>query len=601
MRFEFYKILDRKYAEDFQRGYLYMNTLNYFREIEKNNAQGDCLEGIYGTIRKEQLKQFGFQFDPNLIKAIKGNITLISDYYGLNNLFCLYRLFIDDTKKIVWAPNEELRKFNDLDIENKVIVHIKDTEKFLVLVNHAIQNELKKRTIEYGIYGNVVYCNAWIHADGPGTRSAFHKGSDYAYQNEWRLCLLRYALDNSPYQLAIGDLSDITEIISLEQFLVHPEKIYPGYGVANEDVSDPAGEFQILGAINAVNHLMFSYTQPPKDRPIRSDQAQADWHYARYLDLSGETKKIDAYFEARMKESRNLDHLELLVQHRLAEGEWVKATDAFMFFINEASDVISTNPSRFFFAFHSILMQYQDPAGAAKLYKIAINHYQLPEELKQIMHSDFLFALGFYDKVIPIYNKMKETNADPILDFNLAVSYLHILDIEKAYRHLVAYEHYFSHSQHVAQKTSQIHEVIHCFYYKTQLKVRSQKHIFQVLDWNHDLERLLEDPQKKSIYLGIDSLYQFEKAQKWRLIDKFEEITVCPLTIARVMELYQQSGDPIFFHIVDRLINLPIVEICSPELDYYLALDISKRELLPHLKMEQALYWQEFQIENCWN
>ena len=87
MRFEFYKIMDSRYVNDFIAGNLYMNTLNYFRSIEGNVAQGDPLEGVCGSVRKDQLKQFGIDFDENLTNAIIGNVSLISDYYGLNNLF----------------------------------------------------------------------------------------------------------------------------------------------------------------------------------------------------------------------------------------------------------------------------------------------------------------------------------------------------------------------------------------------------------------------------------------------------------------------------------------------------------------------------------
>lgn len=593
MRFEFYKILDSKYADDFIAGKLYMNTLNYFRKIEGNAAQGDPFEGVCGSIRKDQLKQFGLNFDENLTSAIIGNVSLISDYYGLNNLFCLYRLLIDEEKKVVERPKKELCKFNDEGAASKVVIRIKDTERFLEQIAAAVEKGIQSHEIEYGIYGGVTYSNAWINADGPGTRSAFHKEPSYAYQSEWRLCLLRNALVDKAFSFSIGDLSDITEVISLEQFLEHPEASYPGYSAATEKLNVPDDGFRIFGSINAVNHLMYSYMAPSGNIPTRSDQAQADWHYTKYLQLNGEPEKIDTYLEARMKEYRDLDHLELLVQYRLSVGEWVKATDAFMFFIKEEPSVINEDPVRFFFPLHTILMQHQEAADAGKMCKIATEKYQMPDDMKVTMQSDVLFALGFYDKVIPLFQKMQETSVDPILDFYLAVSYLYLLDFEKANQHLALYESYFSHSPQKAQKTAHLRRLVDCCRNKTQLDIDVQAHPLEELEWNEKLGQLLEDTQKKGIFLGIDTLYNFEKAQKWELLNKFDVMTVCPLSTVEIMELYLQTGDPIFFRIIMHLADLPQLEIVSPELDYYLAVDVSDRDAPSVMKMEKALQLQE--------
>lgn len=597
MRFEFYKILDQEYVGDFIAGNLYMNTLNFFRRIEGNAAQGDPLEGICGSIRKDQLKQFGINFDEELTDAIMGNVSLISEYYGLNNLFCLYRLLIDDEKKIVEPPKQELCKFNDQGTTSKVVIRIKDTEEFLNRLVAAIEAGLQTHTIEYGICGAVSYSNAWISAEGPGTRSAFHKEPQYAYQNEWRLCLLRNALIDAAFSFSIGDLSDITEIISLEQFLEHPQALYPGYSVAEEKLDLYDDGFRIFGSINTVNHLMYSYMVPAENIPTRSDQAQADWHYTKYLQLTGQSEKVDAYLEAQMKKIRDLDHMELLVHYRLSVGEWVKSTDAFMFFINEEPTAIHQDPVRFFFPLHTILMQHKEAADAGKLWKIATGDYQMPDDVKQTMQSDVLFALGFYDQVVPLFLKMKETSTDPVLDFYLAVAYLHLLDFERAHRYLATYERYFSHSPEKAQKTAHLRRLVDCYRNNTQLEIERQAHPLEKVAWDEKLDILLGNTQKGSAFLGVDTLYKIERAQKWDILDRFKVITVCPLTIVEIMEWYLKTGDPVFFRVIMRLERLPQLEIKSPELDYYLAMDFSNRDAPSVTKMEQALRLQEIQKE----
>ena len=524
--------------------------------------------------------------------AIIGNVSLISDYYGLNNLFCLYRLLIDDENKVVERPRKELCQFNDQGQASKVVVRIKDTERFLAQIEAAVEKGLQAHEIEYGIYGGVTYSNAWANADGPGTRSAFHKEPSYAYQSEWRLCLLRNALADKAFSFSVGDLSDITEIISLEQFLEHPEAPYPGYSAVTEKLSVSDDGFHVYGSINAVNHLMYSYMAQPGNTPTRSDQAQADWHYTKYLQLIGEPDKIDAYLDTRMREFRDFDHLELLVQYRLSVGEWVKATDAFMFFIKEEPSVISIDPVRFFFPLHTILMQNKEAADAGKLYKIATEKYRIPDDMKNTMHSDVLFALGCYDKVIPLFQKMKETSVDPILDFYLAVAYFYMLDFEKAHQFLAVYEHYFSHSPQKSQKSAHLRQLVDCCRNQTPLDIDAQSHPLEELEWSEELERQLMATKKKSIFIGVEALYKFEKAHKWAILNKFNDITVCPLSILEIMDLYLRTGDPTFYRVIMHLASLPQLEIQSPDLEYYLAIDLSDRELPPVMKMEQALHLQ---------
>lgn len=597
MRFEFYKIINKKHVNDFIAGNLYMNSLNYFRCIEGNIAQGDPMEGSCGSIRKDQLKQMGLNFDDTLADAIIGDVSLISDYYGLNNLFCLYRLLINDESKTIMQPSEELYKFNDQGKSDKVVVRIKDTARFLNQISNAIEEGIHTHNLEYGIYGSVIYSNSWINADGPGTRSAFHKDPKYGYQNEWRLCLLRNALVDEPYVFSIGDLSDITDVISLQQFLEHPEASYPGYSAEKTNAYISDDDFRIFGSINTVNHLMYSYMTSSGNTVTRSDQAQADWHYTKYLQLMGATEEIDPYLKMQMQRFRDLDHLELLVQYRLSVNEWVRATDAFMFFINEEPDVISQNPARFFFPLHTILMQHKEAADAGKLYMLAADKYKLPYDLKVSMQSDVLFALGFYDKVIPLFEKAKETSMDPILDFYLAVSYLYLLDFEKAHKHLSLYERYFSHSPHKAQMTSHLRDFVNCFRNEEQLTVKSQSHPFQELEWDDKLESLLNSTHKK-LFLGIDTLYKIGKAHKWDILNSYDSISICPLLTVEVINLYSQTGDPIFFNIIMHLARMSQLEIQSPELSYYLALDTSDRDAPPIIKMGRALLLQEQKQKN---
>lgn len=97
----------------------------------------------------------------------------------------------------------------------------------------------------------------------------------------------------------------------------------------------------------------------------------------------------------------------------------------------------------------------------------------------------------------------------------------------------------------------------------------------------------------KGLYLGIDALYQLEIAQKWDFVANIPSITIIPLTIARLMELYKGTGVAVFYRVIEHLATMKNVIIQSPDLKLYLAMDMKYPELPPHYKMEQALMVQE--------
>lgn len=240
-------------------------------------------------------------------------------------------------------------------------------------------------------------------------------------------------------------------------------------------------------------------------------------------------------------------------------------------------------------------MQHQEPANAAKFLEIATSQYELPEELEKIMRSDCLMALGFYDQAEGLFKELQQGSPDPILEYNLAVSTFYQLRFEDAARHLQAFAQYFSQSHTVAHKVDDLHRLIECFRTRTPLEETSKEHPFLGLTWTTQTEDVLQQAltSGKGAYLGIDALYQLEVAQKWDLAAGISSITVIPLTIARLTELYKDTGAPVFYQIIEHLAAMENVMIQSPALKFYLAVDIRVPELPPHYKMEHALMMRE--------
>ena len=601
MRYEYFKIIDTAFVQPLLEGNLYMNTLNYFRKLEgaaqkeENKAQKDPMEGVCGTIPKNRLRQFGFHFSEDLLDVMGDHVPLLSDNYGYNNLFCLYRLQIDEDAKTIQRPSKQLVNFNDRGKAQKVVVRFQDSKEFLRRLEAALQEALTEQTMEYAIYGGVTYDSAWTSADGPGTRSAFHKDPSYSYQEEWRLCILRREWMDEAISFSIGDLEDLCEIIPLEQFLDHLDQIYPGYTLVEHMPSQPPEMYQMFGKINAVSRLMYAYMPQMIQKPTRSDEAEADWHYTQFLELSDRQQEIDAYLDERLQHYKDLEHMELLAQYRLSQERWVEGTDAFYYILQNAPERIREDPSRFFFQLHTILMQHQEPADAAKSLEIAVSQYDLSGKLERIMRSDCLIALGFYDQAVVLFKELQKESPDPILEYDLAVSTFHLLRFEEAAEHLRIFMQYFSRDHMVAHKADELYKLITCFKNHVPLKEMSKEHPFLGLTWTKRTEDTLREAQAsgKGVYLGIDALYQLEAAQKWGLVADLPHITVVPLTIVRLIELYKDTGAPVFYRIIEQLAAMEHVIVKSPDLKLYLAMDMKFPELPPHYKMERALMMQE--------
>ena len=599
MRYEYFKIIAPAFVQPLLEGNLYMNPLNYFRQLEGdvqkegNKAQKDPMEGICGTIHKSRLRQFGFHFSQDLLDAMGDHVPLLSDSYGYNNLFCLYRLQIDEESKTIQRPSRQLVNFNDKDEVSKVVIRFRDSEEFIRRLETALQAALTKHSIEYAIYGGVTYNNAWTNADGPGTRSAFHKEPSYAYQEEWRLCILRREWVDEAISFPVGSLEELCEVMPLEQFLDHLDQIYPGYTLVEHTMNRSPETYRMFGKINAASRLMYAYMPQMVQKPIRSDEAEADWHYTQFLNLSDRQQEIGPYLEDRLQHYKDLDHMELLAQYQLSQERWVKATDAFAYILENAPEQIEKDPGRFFFQLHTILMQHQEPAGAAKFLEIAVSQYEFPEELEKIMRSDCLMALGFYDQVIELFKEMQQESPEPILEYDLAVSAFHLLHFEEAAEHLQAYMQYFSQFHTVAHKTNDLHKLIECFRTHTPLEETSSEHPFigLGLTWTKEREDVLQKVRvsRKGMYLDIFALYLLEDAQKWALVADLPSILVIPLTIEKLVELYRDTGASVFYRIIKHLAAMENVTVRSPDLKFYLAIDAKYPELSPIDKMEQAL------------
>ena len=595
MRQELFKIIDEKYCNNMLDGNLYMNTLNYFRNSEDNKAQGDIFEGIIGTINPNQQRQYGFSFNESILSMFKGGLILRSDVYGFFNVFCLYQLNVNDENKTVQIPSKKLTEFVEDNSPNKVVVRIKDRIEFISRIEKAIEQEIAECKHQFAVYGNVVYENIWQSADEPGYRGIFHKDPSYSYQNEWRLTMLRNSMIDEAYTLNIGSIRDITEVMSLEVFLNNPEKIYGNdYIGINEPKSYKPNKniYRILGEINAASKLMYSYMPKQPQHTGLSDEALADFHYTKYLELSGRKDEISVYLEKAFMQHLDMEYLFLYADYLNANGIVDSAINAFRILMKENPEAIESDAEKYFFLLHQLLMKDKDVESAAKMYYASLK-YKICDHLQNGILSDCLFGLGFYDKAVKIYLDMKKENNDPIIDFYLAITYLHLLQFDKAAECLNHVKSLYTSSDNLRYNLGIAQQIIDSFLKDKPIPEKMQEDFFEELEWDDNIKTHIEECSSTEFYINLDILCTIGKYDNWDLLNDVKHIEIVPQTISELMERYIVSGNIDIFNVLQRLSKLKNLHINSPDLMYFLAVDCENPELDNNIKAQYGVLMEK--------
>ena len=201
-----------------------MNDLQYFW----NNGfeqQMDIFEGVSCDVDINKVKSI---FPDELQNAIVHDIALQPVGYSYCNVFCASKIEIKRVEAGVQitAP-AEMNKFGE-----KAVI-IKDVEKFLTRVRHS--------ACSHGfdfVCGDINYCSPTTggHADSNKSKltwksmqpvgldvfgndsvisikDAFDKHIKYEGQMEWRIVLYRGVKESKAYDLDIGCLEDIVEVV----------------------------------------------------------------------------------------------------------------------------------------------------------------------------------------------------------------------------------------------------------------------------------------------------------------------------------------------------------------------------------------------------
>lgn len=179
----------------FQSGELYMNTLNYFQNRENCELKGDRDEGLSAIYQANgaTLSRQNSDGKFNPIGTINGPLNYRGEDSAQLNVFCMYALQVEPKKLKIDKRN--------LNFGDSFVLLLDPTEFINRLKLAAEQMAIKicHKLVEY------------VERDKHnGPTGPFVKFSEFSYQNEFRIIILRKSLEH--YKLKIGDISDITEM-----------------------------------------------------------------------------------------------------------------------------------------------------------------------------------------------------------------------------------------------------------------------------------------------------------------------------------------------------------------------------------------------------
>lgn len=185
------KLLPEAFLHDFLDGNLYLNTLNFFGEIDgSDQVRFDADDGIDQSLQVKEVAIAAPGDDWTPIGGVISPVTFRLQGSGKLNVLCMYAL--------TDQPEQVFDKRN-LEFGNTAII-IADLIEFIHRMKSAAAALNKSM-----FHGPVQYVDRITYH---GNMGPFKKYADYDYQREFRFVLTNGL--GGPCRLNIGDIRDIT-------------------------------------------------------------------------------------------------------------------------------------------------------------------------------------------------------------------------------------------------------------------------------------------------------------------------------------------------------------------------------------------------------
>ena len=197
-----------------------MNTLRYFKDVAESSEdgfRGDRFEGLAAWWQpdKVSLTIAGRKIDS---KSLAAPIALYMDDILNRNVFCMYSI---DFKANQAIREDQIQEFQDsLKIHQrgfglgKYVLVTYETEVFVNRVRTALNKAHK--TVVYGLV--TYFDHKTFSGKFEEKEWGFIKRNIFAAQKEYRIIVDAGSKDKEPFKLQIGDIGDITEIMTTERF-----------------------------------------------------------------------------------------------------------------------------------------------------------------------------------------------------------------------------------------------------------------------------------------------------------------------------------------------------------------------------------------------
>jgi hypothetical protein len=218
------------YADQFVAGELYLNTLSFFKRIEKEGSDGrfDSTEAVATWWQPDdiliKLNAPGIGSAEISRKDLAAPVSTSIGAQDYVHVFCLYavhmtgfELLENGKVKFFEKGADELRqqlridercfKFGKFAVVISAVPFIKKLREALTSQGHKFKDKL----VRY--YDDTVF-----HGTIPTSEVPFRKQKRFSYQQEYRVCVYPTVMHDSPITIKIGNISSMcSKVVSSQQ------------------------------------------------------------------------------------------------------------------------------------------------------------------------------------------------------------------------------------------------------------------------------------------------------------------------------------------------------------------------------------------------
>ena len=204
-----FKFFSREeYRDDFLKGHLFFNSLNYFRRAEASDVFGQ--NDPYECCKIFQPNSIKVSLGPLELNDLSGPVSICGvDDVLKSNIMCFSTIRVDSQKK--YASLEDLKRdvlFSEKMIKyGEYVVAIPRMELFV----ERLKKAALKENLDFAIGPVNYYDFSKDNVSDEYPKNAFQKRSEFSYQREFRFLLRKKNAVDEHVILEIGDLSDIAQ------------------------------------------------------------------------------------------------------------------------------------------------------------------------------------------------------------------------------------------------------------------------------------------------------------------------------------------------------------------------------------------------------